>query len=99
MTSVARIQPLSVGAKLKRRDRVLGKGEKNSFIALPGKGGSQRANASKGCAPRLRKNCMEFYSKTEKNRVSDRSQGGDKYAFFFLWGNLSHQSWSQEILV
>ena len=30
---------LSASAKLKCRDRVLGKGEKDSFIALPGKGG------------------------------------------------------------
>ena len=40
---VAGIPPLCAGAQLKRRDRVLGKGEKNSFIALPGKGGSQQA--------------------------------------------------------
>ena len=38
---------LSAGAELKCRDRVLGKGEKNSFIALPGKEGSQQANALK----------------------------------------------------
>ena len=36
---VAEIQPLYTGAGLNLRDRVLGEAEKNSFIALPGKGG------------------------------------------------------------
>ena len=44
---VAGIKPLSAGAELKCRDRVLGKGGKNSFIALPGKEGSQQANVLK----------------------------------------------------
>ena len=45
---VAEIRLLSAGAELKHRDRVLGKGgKKNSFIALPGKGGSQQAHALK----------------------------------------------------
>ena len=39
---VARIQPLSASAEYKRGDRVLGEGEKDSFIALPGKGGHSR---------------------------------------------------------
>ena len=37
--NLAKTQPLSTSAKKKRRDRVLGEGEKNSFIALLGKGG------------------------------------------------------------
>ena len=49
--TIAGIRPLSAGAKLKRRDRVLGKGGKNSFIALPGKGGSQQASALKTVPP------------------------------------------------
>ena len=40
-------QPLSTGAEYKLGDRVLGEGEKHSFIALPGKGGPQQANALK----------------------------------------------------
>ena len=44
-TGVAKIQPLSAGAELKHRNRVLGKGEKDSFIDMPGKGGSQQDNA------------------------------------------------------
>ena len=32
-------RPLCPGAKLNLRDRVLGEAEKNSFMALPGKGG------------------------------------------------------------
>jgi len=43
--------PLCASAKLKCRDRVLGKGEKNSFMALPGKGGPQQANALKTVHP------------------------------------------------
>ena len=64
--NVAGIQPLPAGAKLKCRDRVWGKGEKKSFITLPGKGGSQQANALKTVSPHLRKNCKKFYSKKEK---------------------------------
>ena len=97
-TLVAGIWPLSASAELKCRDRVLGKREKNSFIALPGKGGSQQATALK-TGPPIRKNWEEFYSKKEKNRLSHRNQDWNKHAFFFLWGNLSHQSWSQEIQV
>ena len=78
-----------------QRQRVWGKGEKNSFIALPGKGGPQQAKCLKDCArlpPALRKNGKEFYSKMEKNRFSERNQDRDKHAFFVLWRNLSHQS-------
>ena len=39
---VAETRPLSARAELKRRDRVLGKGEKDSFISLPRKGGHSR---------------------------------------------------------
>ena len=51
LEGVAEIWPLSACAKLKRRDRVLSKGEKNSFIALLGKGGSQQAHAVKTVSP------------------------------------------------
>ena len=37
---VAKAQPLYLGAKLNLGDRVWGEVEKNSFIALPGKGGT-----------------------------------------------------------
>ena len=39
---VAETLPLSTSAKQKHGDRVLGEGEKDSFIALPGKGGHSR---------------------------------------------------------
>ena len=42
---VAKIQPLSSSAELKGRVRVLGKGEKSRFIALPSKGGPQQVTA------------------------------------------------------
>ena len=44
---MAEIRPLSASAKLKHRDRVLDKGEKDGFIALPGKRRSQQADALK----------------------------------------------------
>ena len=87
---------LPASAEMRCRDRVLGKGEKNSFIALPGKGGPQQANALKTVPP-AGKNLGEFYSKKEQNRFSERSQDADKDACFFLWGHLSRQRWSQEI--
>ena len=37
--TVAKTQPLCTDAEFNVGDRVLGEGEKNSFIALPGKGG------------------------------------------------------------
>ena len=58
---VVRIWPLSASGKLKCRDRVLGKGEKNRFIALPGKGGSRQANAFKTVSP-FGKDCGKCYS-------------------------------------
>ena len=41
-TIVAETWPLSTSDKQKLGDRVLGKGEKIAFIALPGKGGHNR---------------------------------------------------------
>ena len=41
--------PLYTGAKLNLGDRVLGEVEKNSFIALPSKGGHSRRMSSKLC--------------------------------------------------
>ena len=48
---VAGIWPLPAPAELKGRDRVFSKGEKDSFIALSGKGGSQQANALETVCP------------------------------------------------
>ena len=42
-------EPLCTSTKLNLRDRVLGKVEKNSFIALPGKGGHRGLMPSKLC--------------------------------------------------
>ena len=44
--AVVGTRPLLTGAEQKRRDS-FGQRRKNSFIALPSKGGSQHANASK----------------------------------------------------
>ena len=46
--------PFYTGAELSRRDRVLSEIEKNSSIALPGKGGHSRLLPSKLCVPSLR---------------------------------------------
>ena len=51
ITAVAEIPPLYTGARLNLGDRVLGEVERNSFIALPGKGGTQPANALKTVCP------------------------------------------------
>ena len=47
--SVAKIWPLYISARLNLRDRVLGEVEKNSFIALPGKGGHSGLVPSRLC--------------------------------------------------
>ena len=46
-------QPLCTGAKSSLGDRVLGEVEKNSFIALPGKGGHSGPVPSKTVCPYL----------------------------------------------
>ena len=46
-----KIQPLCTSAESNLRDGVLGKVEKNSFIALPGKGGHRGLMPSKLCVP------------------------------------------------
>ena len=43
--------PLFTGAKSNLRDRVLGEVEKNSFFALPGKGGYSGLMPLKNCVP------------------------------------------------
>ena len=52
--------------------------------------------------PSIAKNCVEFYSKKEKNRFLGRNQDWGKRAFFFLGGILGieaelkrclHESW------
>ena len=48
---VAETQPLCTGAKLNLGDRVCGVVEKNSFIALPGKGRHRGLMPSKLCVP------------------------------------------------
>ena len=60
-------------------------------------GGSQQARALKTMPP-LRKSCEEFYNKKGEKQVSRWESGLGQNAFF-LWQNLSHQIWSQEITV
>lgn len=87
---VAEIWPLSTSAELKHRES-LGKREKDSFYCFARQRRPQQANALK-TVPSIGKKYEDFYSKKEKNRFSDRNQDGDRHAFFFLWGNLSHQT-------
>ena len=55
-------QPLCTGAKLNLRDRVLGRVGKNSFIALPGKGGHSGLVPLKTACPIPGGFGEEFYS-------------------------------------
>ena len=59
---MAKSQPLYTGAKSNIRDRVLGKVEKNSFTALPGKGGHSGFLFSKTVCPNLGGFGEEFYT-------------------------------------
>ena len=67
---VAGVWPLSAGAELKCRDRVLGKGGKKIALLLcQAKEGPQQADALKTLpTPHLRKNC-EFYNKKGEKQV------------------------------
>ena len=42
LSLMPKVWPLCTGAESNLRDRVLGEVEKNSFIALPGRGGQSR---------------------------------------------------------
>ena len=50
----AETQSLWTCSELNLRDRVVGEVEKNSFIALPGRGGHSGVTASRLCAPTSR---------------------------------------------
>ena len=62
-------QPLYISSKNNLGDRGLGEVEKNSFIALPGKGGTQWAKALKKLCPNLGRFREEFYSNSSKARL------------------------------
>ena len=50
---IAEIRPLYTSAGLNLGDRVLGEAERNSFVALPGKGGHSGLNTLKTVCPAL----------------------------------------------
>ena len=50
---IPKTRPLCSRAELNLGDRVLDEVEKNSFIALPGKGGTQQARASQNSVSNL----------------------------------------------
>ena len=73
------------------------KEEKNSFIALPGKGNHGRLMPQRLCPPsgEIRE---WFYSLGGENRATDKDQGRDKFSFFragvewpqdWFWGSSS----------
>ena len=64
--------PLCTGVKLNLRDRVLGEVEKNSFIDLPGKGGTQQPHASKTVCPNPGGFGEEFYSNGSRAELLTR---------------------------
>ena len=57
---------LYTSAELNLRDRLLGEVEKNSFIALPGKGGYRELLPSKTMCPNLGEFGEEFYSNSSR---------------------------------
>ena len=59
---MTKTQPLYTHAEWNLDDRVLGKVENNSFIALPGKGGHSALIPLKTVSPSLEGFCEEFYS-------------------------------------
>ena len=75
------------------------KEEKNSFYCFARQWRPQQAHALK-TEPSFGEEFLGgFLVQKEKNRVSEKNQGWGKHAFFFLWGDLSHRSWCQEISV
>ena len=62
MPSDAETQPLCTSAELTLGSRVLGEVAKNSFVALPGKGGTQQANGPKTVCPNPGEFGEESYS-------------------------------------
>ena len=82
-------QPLHTGAKSNLRDRALGEVEKNSFIALPGKGGHSRLLPSKTMCPNPGEFGEEFYGNGSRVGMLIRSrcvQG--LHSFNLISGNL-----------
>ena len=63
---MTKTQPLYTHAEWNLEDRVLGKVEKNSFIALPGKGGHSALIPLKTVSPIPEGFCEEFYSNGSK---------------------------------
>ena len=67
------------------------------LLCQEAKGGSQKTNALKTVLPTLRI-ARSFIVKRRKTGFQRGIRDWGKHAFFFLWGNLGHRSWSQEIL-
>ena len=67
-------QPLCTGAELNLRDRVLGEIEKNSFIALPGKGGCSVLLLSKRCV-RIGEDLVRSFIVMVQGQGCDKVQG------------------------
>ena len=83
-------QPLCTGAELNLRDGVLGEVAKNSFIALPGKGGHSRLMPRKTVHPNLGEFGEEFYSKCSRAELLIRIRvgGGLLQSFNLVSGGL-----------
>ena len=82
-------RPLCISAESNLRDRVLGEVEKNSFIALPGKGGHSGLLSRKTVCPNLGGLGEEFYSNSSRVGLLIRLgcvQG--LYFFNLITGNL-----------
>ena len=73
---------LFTSAESNLRDRVLGKVEKNSFIALPGKAGHSGLTSSKTVCPHLGGFGEEFYSSASRVGLLIRNRVCAGPAFF-----------------
>ena len=80
----AETRPLCTGAESNLRDRILGETKKNSFIALPGKGGHSGLMPSKLCVPTQGGFGEEFYNSISRAGLLRRIRVCVGPAFLYL---------------
>ena len=85
---VTGIWPLSAGAELKRRNRVLGKGEKIVLLCCQAKGGPQQTNATNALktVPPLERTAKSSTVKRRKKGFQTRIRTGINIHSSFLGG-------------
>lgn len=86
--------PLCTRARLNPGNRALGKVEKNSLIALPGRGGHSRLLPTKTLCPNPAEFGEEFYGQWFKDGVADKIRGVYQVILELLWILYSGLKWS-----